>query len=67
MTDAEAVVVPLDPVMRYEIGAKYLLRKMKKAAAWEDDSPRICEGEYIPSHQVVLFNLLNAVPLSTEQ
>ena len=65
MSDAEAVVVPNDPVIRYEIGAKYLLRKIKNITGWEDDSPRACEGEYIASHQVVLFNLTNSVPVAS--
>ena len=63
MTDAEAIVVPTDPVIRYEIGAKYLLRRIKGFTGWKDDGPRSCEGEYIPSHQAVLFHLLDAKPL----
>jgi len=63
MSDVEAVVVPSDPVMRCEIGARYLLKKIKRSTGWEDDNPRSCEGEYIPSHQVVVFNLMNAVAI----
>ncbi|MBR2664500.1 MAG: hypothetical protein IKE25_12360 [Clostridia bacterium] len=65
MNDAEAVVVPTDPVVRYEIGAKYLLRKIKGFTGWQDDQPRACEGEYIPSHRAIRFCLRNAVPLGT--
>ena len=63
MNDAEAVVIPNDQVMRYEIGARYLLKRIKRSTGWEDDYPRSCEGEFIPSHQVVLFNLKNAFPV----
>ena len=63
MNDAEAVVVPTDPVIRYEIGAKYLLRRIKGFTGWQDDQPRSCEGEYIPSHQAIRFCLRNAIAI----
>ena len=65
MNDAEAIVVPTDPIIRHEIGAKYLLRRIKGFAGWQDDQPRSCEGEYIPSHQAILFRLKNAVTVGT--
>lgn len=65
MNDAEAVVVPTDPVIRYEIGAKYLLRRIKGFTGWQDDMPRSCEGEFIPSHQAIRFCLKNAVPIGS--
>lgn len=63
--DQQAVVIPSESesVMQCEISGRSLLRKLRKLVGWEDDSPRICYGEYLPSHQAIRFNLMAAEPV----
>ncbi len=60
--DLQAVVVPEGQVMQFEIGGRSLLKKIRKIAGWVNDEPRVCMGEYLPMHQAIRFDLLNAMP-----
>lgn len=58
---SQAVVIPAGHVLQVEIGARSLLRKIRKIAAWETDNPRICVGEEIPEYHAVCFDLTEAI------
>ena len=60
--DLQAVVVPEETVVRFEIGGRSLLKKIRRITGWLDDSPRVCSGEYLPMHQAIRFDLMSAVP-----
>ncbi len=58
--DKQAVVVPSDRVEQFEISGRSLLRKIRRLVGWNDDCPRLCYGEYLPAHQAIRFNLMDA-------
>lgn len=63
-TDSEeAVVMPPGDVRQFEIGGRSVLKKIRKAAGWQSDLPRLCFGEAIPDHRAVCFDLEYAVPV----
>ena len=65
--DLQAVVLPEERTLSCEISGRSLLRRIKQMAGWEDDRPRLCRGEYLPSHQAIRFSLADAVPVDPEQ
>lgn len=65
--DRQAVVVPEERAVQFEISGRSLLRKIKPMVGWEDDRPRMCYGEYLPTHQAILFDLKGAQALDVEQ
>ena len=64
--DRQAVVVPEERAVQFEISGRSLLRKIKPMVGWEDDRPRMCYGEYLPTHQAILFDLKGAQALDVE-
>lgn len=60
--DLQAVVVPEGQMVQFEIGGRSLLKKIRKIAGWVNDEPRVCTGEYLPMHQAIRFDLMNAMP-----
>ena len=44
--DLQAIVVPENHVMQFEIGGRSLLKKIRRIAGWVNDEPRIGSGEY---------------------
>ena len=58
--DKQAVVIPSDRVEQFEISGRSLLRKIRRLVGWNDDCPRLCYGEYLPAHQAIRFNLMDA-------
>ena len=60
--DLQAVVVPEEHVMQFEIGGRSLLKKIRRITGWVNDEPRICNGEYLPMHQAIRFDLMSAAP-----
>ena len=44
-----------------------LLRKIRQMVGWDDDCPRLCYGEYLPAHQAIRFNLMEAEPVDMDQ
>lgn len=60
----EAVVMPTGNVQQYEIGGRSVLRRIRKAAGWKTDLPRICFGETIPDHRAVCFDLEYAITVT---
>ena len=65
--DQQAVVVPEERTMQFEISGRSLLRKIRQMVGWEDDRPRMCYGEYLPAHQAIRFSLTDAQPVDMEQ
>ena len=64
--DLQAVVVPEERAMQFEISGRSFLKKIRKPVGWDDDRPRMCYGEYIPSHQAIRFRLEDAQPVEIE-
>lgn len=62
----QAVVIPAGNVLQVEIGAKQLLRKIRKLAGWETEQPRICVGEPVEEFHAVYFDLARAMAVTPE-
>ena len=65
--DQQAVVVPEERTVQFEISGRSLLRKIRQMVGWDDDCPRLCYGEYLPAHQAIRFNLMEAEPVDIDQ
>ena len=65
--DQQAVVVPEERTVQFEISGRSLLRKIRQIVGWDDDCPRLCYGEYLPAHQAIRFNLMEAEPVDMDQ
>ena len=65
--DQQAVVVPEERTVQFEISGRSLLRKIRHLVGWEDDRPRLCDGEYLPAHQAIRFSLADAQPIDIDQ
>lgn len=62
--DLQAVVIPAGQhILQCEISGRTLLRKLRKFTGWEDDQPRVCEGEYLAAHHAIRFDMSMAKPL----
>ena len=61
--DLSAVVVPEENTVQFEISGRSFLKKIRKLVGWDDDTPRMCFGEYIPAHNAIRFKLTEAQPL----
>ena len=60
--DREAVVIPPDTIMQFEMSGHALLRRIRKLTGWADSQPRVVYGNYIASHQAIVFDLHTAQP-----
>ena len=60
--DREAVVIPPDTVMQFEMSGHALLKRIRRLTGWADDQPRVVYGNYIASHQAIVFDLHTAQP-----
>ena len=65
--DHEAVVVTDEHTLQMEISGKSFLKKLCQLLSWDDNTPRMCYGEYIPAHRALRFDLRFAQPLSVEK
>jgi hypothetical protein len=65
--DQQAVVMPEEHIVQFEISGRSLLRKIRQMVGWDDDCPRLCYGEYLPAHQAIRFNLTEAEPVDMDQ
>lgn len=65
--DLQAVVLPEERTVQYEISGRSFLKKIRKLVGWNDNSPRMCYGEYIPTHQAIRFRLSEAQPIKVEE
>lgn len=58
----EAVVIPPDNRMQFEMSGHALLRRIRRLTGWTDNQPRVVYGNYIASHQAIVFDLHMAQP-----
>lgn len=65
--DQQAVVLPEEHMLRYEISGRSLLKRIRQMVGWTDDRPRVCPGEYLPAHQAIRFSLADALPAEPDQ
>ena len=65
--DQQAVIVPEDSAVQCEIGSRSFLKRIRHMLGWADNRPRLCYGEYMPTHQAVRFNLAEAEPMEIQQ
>ncbi len=60
--DREAVVIPPDVMMQFEMSGHALLRRIRRLTGWSDNRPRVIYGNYIPGHHAIVFDLQTAQP-----
>ena len=60
--DREAVVIPPDTIMQFEMSGHALLRRIRKLTGWTDNTPRVVYGNYIAPHHAIVFDLHTAQP-----
>ena len=60
ISDREAVIIPQQPMMQFEMSGQSLLRRIRKLTGWTDNHPRVIYGDYIPQHHAILFDLRQA-------
>ena len=65
--DMQAVVMPEESTVQCEISGRSLLKKIKKLTGWKDDTPRMCYGDYLPTHQAILFKLDKAERIDAQE
>ena len=55
--DREAVVIPQQPMLQFEVSGASLLRRVRRLTGWADDCPRVVYGNYLPQHRAIVFEL----------
>ena len=65
--DRGAVVVPDGKIVQFPISGRSLLKHIRRLTGWTDYDSRIVQGYYMPEHNVVLFDLREAVPVIVEE
>lgn len=65
--DLQAVVVPEEHTLQVEISGRSLLRKIRTLVSWDSNLPRMCYGEYLPTHQAIRFDLTQAQPVELDE
>ena len=60
IADREAVIIPQQPMMQFEMSGASLLKRVRKLTGWNDNHPRVIYGDYIPQHHAILFDLRQA-------
>ena len=48
--------------MQFEMSGHSLLRRIRRLTGWTDSRPRVIYGNYIASHQAIVFGLRAAQP-----
>lgn len=64
--DQQAVVMPEERTIQFEISGRSLIKKIKHLVGWTDGNPRVCRGEYLPAHQAIRFHLTEAQAVSLD-
>ncbi len=60
--DREAVVVPPVLAQQFEMSGHSLLKRIRRLTGWTDNRPRVILGDYLKSHNAIVFDLLTAEP-----
>ena len=58
--DKEAVVIPREIMLEFEMSGHSLLKRIRRITGWTDNEPRVLYGNYFPSHQAIVFDLTQA-------
>ena len=66
MEDQQAIVIPEERTLRFEISGRALFKNIRQLLGWGDGRPRLCYGEYLPAHQAIRFDLTRAQPVDME-
>ena len=49
-------------MVQFEMSGHALLRRIRRLTGWTDNQPRVIYGNYIASHQAIVFDLHTAQP-----
>lgn len=60
----EQAVVVQDEEEAPQVGGRRLMKRISTLAKWPDDEARFVYGVYLPGYDAVLFNLMDARPIS---
>lgn len=60
--DREAIVVSYGNIPQFEMSGHSLLKRIRKLTGWTDNTPRVVYGVYMPQHEVIIFDLMSALP-----
>ena len=58
--DRDAIVVPPQPMLFFEMSGQSLLKRIRKLTEWPDDRPRILCGQKVPGYTAIVFDLMTA-------
>ena len=58
--DRDAIVVPPQPMLFFEMSGQSLLKRIKKITSWSDDQSQILYGERVPGYTAIVFDLMTA-------
>ena len=62
--EEEQAVVVQEAEDAPQLGGRRLLKRIRNLAGWPDQQSRFVYGVFLPGYDAVLFNLLDAHPLS---
>ncbi len=60
--EREAVVIPPEIMLQFEMSGHALLKRIRKLTGWTDNNPRVIYGNFLPAHQAIVFDLTSARP-----
>ena len=60
--EREAVVIPPEIQLQFEMSGHSLLKRVRKLTGWADNVPRAVYGNYLPAHRAIIFDLTAAQP-----
>lgn len=58
--DRNAIVVPPQPMLFFEMSGQSLLKRIRKLTEWPDDHPRFLYGQRVPGYTAIVFDLMTA-------
>lgn len=58
--DREAVVIPPQPMVQFEMSGHSLLKRIRKLTGWPDSMPRVVRGDYLSKYHAIVFDLSTA-------
>ena len=64
--DREAVVIPPVPMQQFAMSGHSLLKRIRRLTGWTDNRPRVVYGNYISTHNAIVFDLHSAQPIQLQ-
>ena len=58
--DREAVVIPPQPMLYFQVSEQALMKRVRKLTGWQDTLPRTITGFQIPGKLAIVFDLRTA-------